>query len=294
MFAQFFGNYLLGKGAVTPDQLSTAIAHTQSTHIKIGTLAMQKGYMTAAEVDEVCFIQTREDKRFGEIAMERNYLFEDQLEELLDTQNSNYLLLGQTLIDLGFLTNSDLEEYLVEYQAENDLGSLSAGDESDDAVERLIENFLEEAGNEIPEHAVIYIKLIFNSLVRFIGQDFTPLAPIEVESYDTHSCVAQKIEGPIRITASLDMDTDVAVEFASRYAKMEFEEMDEYVEASLEDFLNLHNGLYTVNMSNARAMELTLEPPYHQDNTEITFQDVCYVIPVIYPFGTVYVLIEIY
>ncbi len=293
MFAQFFGNFLLGRDAVTPEQLSAAIAHTQSTHVKIGTLAMQKGYMTAAEVDEVCFLQTRENKRFGEIAMERNYLFPDQLEELLETQNSNYLLLGQTLIDLGIMTNSELEQYLVDYQAENDLGSVSAGDESDEMVEKLVENFLNESDQDIPDYAIIYFMLVFNSLVRFVGQDFTPLAPIEVDSYDAHCCVTQRIGGPIHITASLDMDEDVAVSFAERYAHMEFSEFDEYVEASLEDFLNLHNGLYTVNMSNARAMELTLEPPYHEDEAEITFRGTCYVIPVIYPFGTVYVLVEI-
>ncbi|MCR5097414.1 MAG: chemotaxis protein CheX [Lachnospiraceae bacterium] len=293
MFAQFFGNFLLGKDAVTPEQLAKAIAQTQSTHVKLGTIAMQKGYMTAAEVDEVCFMQTREDKRFGEIAVERNYLFEDQLEDLLETQNSNYLLLGQALVDLGYLTNEELESHLIEYQAENDLGSLSAGDESDDAVERLVENFLEDADGEIPDHAVIYIKLVFNSLVRFVGQDFTPLAPIEVDSYEAHCCVTQRIGGPIHITASLDMDEDVAIEFASRYADMEFDSFDEYAEASLEDFLNLHNGLFTVNMSNSRAMELSLEPPYHEDETEITFRGKCYVIPVIYPFGTVYVLVEI-
>lgn len=293
MFAQFFGNFLLGKDAVTTEQLSKAIAQTQSTHVKLGTIAMQKGYMTAAEVDEVCFMQTREDKRFGEIAVERNYLFDDQLEDLLETQNSNYLLLGQALVDLGYLSNEDLESYLIEYQAENDLGALSAGDESDDAVARLVENFLDEADGAIPDHAVLYIKLVFNSLVRFVGQDFTPLAPIEVDSYEAHCCVTQRIGGPIHITASLDMDEDVAIEFASRYADMEFDSFDEYVEASLEDFLNLHNGLFTVNMSNSRAMELSLEPPYHEDKAEITFRGKCYVIPVIYPFGTVYILAEI-
>ncbi len=293
MFAQFFGNFLLGKGAVSPEQLSAAIAHTQSTHVKLGTIAMQKGYMTAAEVDEVCFIQTREDKRFGEIALERNYLFEDQLEELLETQNSNYLILGQTLVDLGILNNGELEQYLIDYQAENDLGSLSYSDENDDVIAHLVENFLDETEDVIPDHAVIYIKLIFNSLVRFVGQDFTPMAPIEVDSYETHCCVTQRVGGPIHIMSSLDMDEDVAVEFASRYADMEFSEFDEYVEASLEDFLNLHNGLYTVNMSNDRAMELTLEPPYHEDGAEINFRGKCYVIPIIYPFGTVYIIVEI-
>ena len=87
MYAQFFGNYLLNRKAVTPEQLAKAIANSSNTHIKLGTLAMHKGFMTAAEVDEVCFLQTREDKRFGEIAIERNYLFEDQLEDLLKSQN---------------------------------------------------------------------------------------------------------------------------------------------------------------------------------------------------------------
>ena len=41
----------------------------------------------------------------------------------------------------------------------------------------------------------------------------------------------------------------------------ELYEFDEYVSASMEDFLNLHNGLYSVNMSNDYSMELHLQPP---------------------------------
>ena len=105
MYAQFFGSFLLSKNAVTPEQLTAAITKMSDTHIKLGTLAMHKGYMTASEVDEVCFLQTREDKRFGEIALERNYLFEDQLDDLLKSQNPDFLLLGQCLVDMGALSN---------------------------------------------------------------------------------------------------------------------------------------------------------------------------------------------
>ena len=59
MFAQFFGSYLLNHNAVSPNELTAAIAMLADTHIKLGTLAMHMGYMTAAEVDEVCFLQTR-------------------------------------------------------------------------------------------------------------------------------------------------------------------------------------------------------------------------------------------
>ena len=79
MYSQFFGSYLLRRDAITPEQLTHAISQLSAAHIKLGTLAMHKGYMVASEVDEVCFLQTREDRRFGEIAIERGYLTEDQV-----------------------------------------------------------------------------------------------------------------------------------------------------------------------------------------------------------------------
>lgn len=69
MYAQFFGSYLLSREAATPEQMKEAIAKLSNARIKLGTLAMHKGLMTAEEVDEVCYLQTREDKRFGEIGL---------------------------------------------------------------------------------------------------------------------------------------------------------------------------------------------------------------------------------
>lgn len=55
MYSQFFGSYLLRRDAITPEQLTHAISQLSAAHIKLGTLAMHKGYMVASEVDEVCF-----------------------------------------------------------------------------------------------------------------------------------------------------------------------------------------------------------------------------------------------
>lgn len=293
MFAQFFGSYLLNHNAVSPNELTAAIAMLADTHIKLGTLAMHMGYMTAAEVDEVCFLQTREDKRFGEIALERNYLFDDQLDELLKTQIPDYLLLGQTLVDMGCLTNSDLEELMVGYQGESQLDEDAAANETTETTTKLLTNFFREAGKEISEYALMYMNLIFNNLIRFIGEDFTPLAPVPCTEYEINCCVTQHITGAINCTSSIDMTQDVAVDFASRYAKMDFSEFDEYVEASLEDFLNLHNGLFSVNMSNTYAEELTLDPPVQETEKVLHLSDESFVIPVIYPFGTVYLLLTV-
>jgi CheY-specific phosphatase CheX len=87
------------------------------------------------------------------------------------------------------------------------------------------------------------------------------------------------------------MDPDVAVTFASRYAKMDFDAFDEYVQASLEDFLNLHNGLFSVNMSNNNSIELKLDPPESCESTILEMEPTSFIIPIIYPFGTVYMIL---
>ena len=57
MYAQFFGSFLLDKDSVTPEQLTQAISKASETRLKLGTLALHKYYMTAEQVDEVCFLQ---------------------------------------------------------------------------------------------------------------------------------------------------------------------------------------------------------------------------------------------
>ena len=53
MYSQFFGNYLLSKQAVTTDQLVHAIQEQHTKHLRLGTLAMHAGLLTALQVDNV-------------------------------------------------------------------------------------------------------------------------------------------------------------------------------------------------------------------------------------------------
>ena len=291
MFAQFFGSYLLAHQAVSPDNLIAAISMLADTHIKLGTLAMHMGYMTSSEVDEVCFLQTREDKRFGEIALERNYLFREQLDEIVKAQIPDYLLLGQTLVDMGCLSNASLEELMINYENESQLSEEEAADENTETTTKLLANFFKKSHKEITEFQLMYLNLIFNNLIRFIGEDFTPLDPVKCEEYEVNYCVTQCVSGPLNFISRIDMPPDIAISFASRYAKMEFTEFDEYVQASLEDFLNLHNGLFSVNMSNSYSKELQLSPPVRETTDTLALSEDSFVIPVIYPFGTIYLLL---
>ena len=82
MYAQFFGTFLLSHNVVTKDQLLSALGKKSSQHMKLGTLAIMKGYMTANEVDNVIISQTHNDCRFGDLAVREGYLTQEQVDEL--------------------------------------------------------------------------------------------------------------------------------------------------------------------------------------------------------------------
>ena len=83
MYAQFFGNFLLSKHAVTADQVIQAMEEQHIRHLKLGTLAIHAGYMDTAQVNDILIRQSHQNKRFGELAVEAGYLTDEQLETLL-------------------------------------------------------------------------------------------------------------------------------------------------------------------------------------------------------------------
>ncbi len=294
MYSQFFGSYLLRKNAITKEELTKAISQLSAAHIKLGTLAIHKGYMVASEVDDICFMQTREDRRFGELAIEHGYLSAEQVKELLTTQIPDFLLFGQCLVDEGIISYSDLQTYILDYEADNELYDMDFNEETRDKILQLIQKFFLMAEIPVNDFSLIYMELLFNNLVRFIGDDFTPLSPIPCQEYPANYCVLQKMHGAINCHARIDMTKDVAIAFASRYAKAEFDDFDEYVQASLEDFINLHNGLFMVNMSNSYSIELDLEPPEAIEGETLHLSPSTFVMPIVYPFGTFHLIIDLY
>lgn len=293
MYSQFFGNYLLSKHAVPTEQLLRAIEEQHTKHIKLGTLAIHAGLMNAAQVDEVVIRQTHEDRRFGEIAIEEGYLSSEQVDTLLSQQTPDYLLIGQHLVDNGVLTNTDLEKLIASYQAENEISNLEQADTHKESLHTLVRNLFLITGAEVPEYLFKYLTLLFNNLIRFVGEDFTPLNPTLCSEYLTTHCSSQIINGSFSMTSFFDMQEETAIVFASRYAKDNFESYDEFVQASIEDFLNLHNGLFNVNVSNEDSVELALNPPANMENTLISSSSDTILVPIIYPFGTLNFLIKL-
>lgn len=292
MYAQFFGTFLLSHNVITKEQLISALAKKASAHLKIGTLAIHKGYMSASEVDRIIILQTHKDCRFGELAVSEGYLTEEQVLELAKIQSQDFLLLGQILVQDGLISNSQLEMLINEYESENELNDLDYCNEKKEDLDLIISHFLRVFNRPLSEYELSYIRLLFNNLIRFIGEDFTPVTPIACSEYPVNYCVSQVTDGSFTFKTYIDMPKDVCITFASRYVRDNFTEFDEYVQASMEDFLNLHNGLYNVNISNTFGTELSLNPPEIADEKLLTLKEGSYLIPIIYPFGTIHFLFE--
>ena len=224
MYTQFFGNYLLSKNYVNKDQLFSAMQQLSSQHMKLGTLAIHAGLMTASEVDSVVVEQTHQDKRFGELAVTMGYLTEQQLNDLLNSQSPDYLLLGQILVDDNVLTNSDLENIIADYRLSNEILDLDIKIDVQATFTKLFDNLIFNSKETFSAYGRMYMELLFNNFVRFVGEDFTPFPADICKEFPTECCVAQEVFGDYSITTYMTMDTDTAIEFASRYVGDSFDE----------------------------------------------------------------------
>ena len=293
MFVQFFGGFLLNKGAVTREQLIDAMEKESTSHIQLGTLAMHAGLMDAEQIEDVRISQTHTDKRFGEICVDKGYLTESQVDELLASQYPKYLLLGQVLEEQGVFDQNTFNHLVQEYITENSIPMEDLSNKNESSIPSLVRDYCSEFPSINKEYQLAYIELLLNNLIRFIGSDFTLLHPVVYTSgYPARKYATQKITGSYPLSVVLDMTEDSAIQFASRYASEKFDSFDEYVQASMEDFLNLHNGLFNVNISNSYSDELGLEPPMSGEKGQIENQAPMYVFPALFSFGIVNIVLS--
>ena len=280
MYTQFFGNYLFSNGYITKEQLLSALSREAKTPMHFSTLALYSGYMSAAEIEHVISLQDEENKKFSELAILYGYLTKEQVVELLNDKKPDFLILGQILIDDGVFSYAEFENILTDYRSQTEFFDLELNDENKNDFHRLIDGFSIICEAAIPDFGKSYLELLYNNLVRYIGDDFTSLPPSICTEIATECCVSQTVEGPYVINTYLNMDESTALAFAERYSGEEFLAVDEYVIAAIEDILNLHNGLFIVNASNDSSNELSIGVIHHHPNSIVEFKGTTFLFPI--------------
>lgn len=286
MFSQFFGNYLLENDLVTKKELSEVLAAQDKARVKLGVLAVNLGFMAADEIDKVHEKQATEDKLFGELAVELGYLTEDELEEVLSTQKKEHLLMSQTLVDKGFMTLQELEKAIADYKEDNKLTDEEFKALKDNNVEKIVDAFLDFGSVEDDAFYKDYAVLLVNNLVRFISSKLRLKGLEMVNKYEVDWGAYQKIHGDKILFTAAAAQADEFVRFAEIYADMEFEQPDELVCDSVAEFINLQNGIFTVNSSDS-GIKLEMKPQSSLENRSFDFLEKAYVISIEFEFGKV-------
>nr|WP_312576207.1 chemotaxis protein CheX [Sedimentibacter sp.] len=287
MFTQFFGSYLLNNRIVSNENLKEALETSKNTRVKLGILAINAGYMTAEQVDEIHDIQATVDKRIGDIAVDMGYMTSSQVDELLASQNVGYLSLGQALVDKGFMTNVQFEQAVSNYKKDNKIEYLTNNAEQNEKIDKIFTHFFEFDHSPNAKLYNDYVSLLFRNIIRFIGDDFIPLKAYDIKNYSSDILVTQEITGDFKAFVAINCNEKSFINLASRFANEQFTKLSEYTNASVGEFLNLQDGLFCVNISNEKGMELDLKPQKIHTKTDLENLDNAYLIPVSFSFGNI-------
>lgn len=251
MFSAFFGHYLLEKKIVTARQLDKAMNRQEKTRLKLGVLAVGTRLMTAVQAQEVNELQATMDKRFGDIAVEKGYLTADQVQALLSQQAPEHLALAQSLIDTKAMTMARYEKEIENYRKQFGMDDEQFEALKNNDVDLLVHAFLAFEDTDMTDYYSIYTSLFVKNVIRFLDGHICFDRVIKVEQASFDHLVRQNISGDQKIFTALGLSTDTFLKLAGKYADETFDEVGEYPIDAAGEFLNLHNGLYTVNMSDA-------------------------------------------
>ena len=263
MLHQYFGNFLLNKGFIDAETLNKLLDKNRSTRVKLGVLAINSGFMNAEQVNKVHDIQKQTDKKFGEIAVELGYLAESDVEDLLKQQKVSTVQLSQSLLDYNIFTLEKLEEILNLYN--EDVVQLESSSTVDrGAAYELVGPFIKsqyDLSGIIPLDVVCdFATLFFRNLIRFVDSEtFLNTAP-NVSIPENVIMATQEVFGDYNFNTYLAMGTSTYIRFASVYSKMNISERNELADASVTEYLNLTNGIFTLNMSDENY-SVKLKPP---------------------------------
>lgn len=118
-----FENYLILRGAISPQLLELARSAYARSVKPIGQIALQSRHITVAGLMQVLQRQADTQLKFGEAAVELGLLTTDQVQELLEQQKHLSTTPQDAIFTVGAMTPANLNRYLAEYLREMESSS---------------------------------------------------------------------------------------------------------------------------------------------------------------------------
>jgi CheY-specific phosphatase CheX len=256
MSSRFFGQYLLEKGRITSQQLSTALDSQKSVTSPIGILALEKGWLTADQIKQILDSQKRTNYRFGEQAVLSGLLTQAQVEALLNEQETSHrVLLGEVLVSKGYLTLDALEREFKEYDKE----------------EAKLSSELAAAFEKVRNRDLVktFTDLIMIMFTRFAKQE------LKIERCESGKdkvrlfrwVFSQKVAGEnVEFTCLLSVPPKVLLHMASTMLDETVSAPDDLALDASKEFVNIANGNACARLSE-HGLNLTMKPPEVYETT---------------------------
>lgn len=275
MFGVYFGKYLQDIGALSAEEYESIIEATRNARVKMGLLAVNEGFMSGAQAEEVNQLQAMQDARFGDIAIDKGYLTEEQVELLLKKQGDSYLLFVQELLERDLLSLEEIQKHLNRYKRVErftalDLDALKSSD-----IDKIVPIFLKEVS--APAAIKDYVALLARNIVRFVDHKVRFERLERINTYTSKFIANQDFTGDYKLFIGLCGNGNKQI--AEAYCKEEFEQIDEDCLDAVCEFINVSNGLYASKLSQEEIRIDLLPPKMYTEITTISSDGLMYLMP---------------
>lgn len=274
MFSQFFGHYLLENQKITAEQFSSCMNYIKANRVKLGLIAENEGLLTRAQANELNYLQMQSDKRFGDLAVEKGYLTDADVTYLLGRQGNPYLIFIQALEEGNVLTREEIDAALVAFQSDLALSDEELKAIQDGDIEGLLPAFMDVEDSRY----LSLVGLTLRNIVRFITSYIRIEKGSFVSSLNASYIALQRTIGDYDGFLGFCCDDDGILTLADGYAKEKFGVVDEDALDSVCEFTNCVNGLYATELS-YQNISIDMQPPEFLFDSTIDGEGEFYVLP---------------
>lgn len=274
MFSQFFGHYLLENQKITAEQFSSCMNYIKANRVKLGLIAENEGLLTRAQANELNYLQMQSDKRFGDLAVEKGYLTDADVTYLLGRQGNPYLIFIQALEEGNVLTREEIDAALVAFQSDLTLSDEELKAIQDGDIEGLLPAFMDVEDSRY----LSLVGLTLRNIVRFITSYIRIEKGSFVSSLNASYIALQRTIGDYDGFLGFCCDDDGILTLADGYAKEKFDVVDEDALDSVCEFTNCVNGLYATELS-YQNISIDMQPPEFLFDSTIDGEGEFYVLP---------------
>lgn len=143
--------------------------------------------------------------------------------------------------------------------------------------------------NNMTSFVKTYIEKLIYNITTYVDAQITVGRIEQPSDYNGANELSQEITGIPSAFSGVDAPSETLTLFAEKYSHLGITQFDALAKEAILDFLNLHNGLFVVQLSKDNICELSLNVPKQNGNYTVDHAEYksITVIPVMFSFGTI-------